>query len=220
MPMRTSALRTLGAQGNVFAIECFLDEIATERGEDPVAFRLRHFRDERARDVIRAAARRANVEARETTRHRPRRRLRPLQEHRRLLRRGRRDRGRRRYPRQETDARGRRRRSHQSRRRHQPDRGRRDPGDELGAEGARPLRPAAHHQHQLDGVSDPALQRGAGGRSRGDPAGGDRSGRRRRSRARPGHGGDRQCRVRCLGVRVRDLPITRDSLIAAMEATS
>jgi nicotinate dehydrogenase subunit B len=60
MPIRTSALRTLGAQGNVFAIESFLDELATERGEDPVAFRLRHLRDTRAQDVIRAAARRAN----------------------------------------------------------------------------------------------------------------------------------------------------------------
>jgi CO/xanthine dehydrogenase Mo-binding subunit len=59
MPVRTSALRTLGAQGNVFAIECFLDEIAAERGEDPVAFRLRHLKDERARDVVRAAAKRA-----------------------------------------------------------------------------------------------------------------------------------------------------------------
>ena len=59
MPIRTSALRTLGAQGNVFAIESFLDEIATERGEDPLAFRLRHLRDERAKDVIRAAAKRA-----------------------------------------------------------------------------------------------------------------------------------------------------------------
>src|SRR5436190_8039034 len=59
MPIRTSALRTLGAQGNVFAIESLLDEIATERGEDPVAFRLRHLRDERAKDVIRAAAKRA-----------------------------------------------------------------------------------------------------------------------------------------------------------------
>jgi len=59
MPVRTSALRTLGAQGNVFAIESFLDEIATERGEDPVAFRLRHLSDERAKDVIRAAAKRA-----------------------------------------------------------------------------------------------------------------------------------------------------------------
>jgi nicotinate dehydrogenase subunit B len=60
MPVRTSALRTLGAQGNVFAIESFLDEIATERGEDPVAFRLRHLTDERAKDVIRTAAKQAN----------------------------------------------------------------------------------------------------------------------------------------------------------------
>ena len=60
MPIRTSALRTLGAQGNVFAIESFLDELAAERGEDPVAFRLRHLTDERAKDVIRAVARRAN----------------------------------------------------------------------------------------------------------------------------------------------------------------
>jgi CO/xanthine dehydrogenase Mo-binding subunit len=40
----------------VFAIESFLDEIAAERGEDPVAFRLRHLTDERARDVVRVAA--------------------------------------------------------------------------------------------------------------------------------------------------------------------
>ena len=59
MPVRTSALRTLGGQGNIFAIESLLDEIASERGEDPVAFRLRHLRDERAKEVIRAAARRA-----------------------------------------------------------------------------------------------------------------------------------------------------------------
>lgn len=59
MPVRTSALRTLGAQGNVFAIESLLDEIAALRGEDPIAFRLRYLTDERARDVIRAAARRA-----------------------------------------------------------------------------------------------------------------------------------------------------------------
>ncbi|RXH19456.1 xanthine dehydrogenase family protein molybdopterin-binding subunit [Bradyrhizobium guangzhouense] len=59
MPVRTSALRTLGAQGNVFAIESLIDEIAGLRGEDPIAFRLRHLRDERATDVIRAVARRA-----------------------------------------------------------------------------------------------------------------------------------------------------------------
>ena len=59
MPVRTSALRTLGAQGNVFAIESFLDELAAERGEDPVEFRLRHLSDARAKDVIRSAAKRA-----------------------------------------------------------------------------------------------------------------------------------------------------------------
>ena len=60
MPVRTSALRTLGAQGNVFAIESFLDELAAERGEDPVEFRLRHLSDQRAQDVIRSVAKRAH----------------------------------------------------------------------------------------------------------------------------------------------------------------
>jgi CO/xanthine dehydrogenase Mo-binding subunit len=60
MPIRTSALRTLGGQGNVFAIESFIDELTSERGEDPVAFRLRHLRDRRAQDVIRQVARQAN----------------------------------------------------------------------------------------------------------------------------------------------------------------
>jgi CO/xanthine dehydrogenase Mo-binding subunit len=65
MPIRTSALRTLGAQGNVFAIESFLDELAAERGEDPVAFRLRHLSDPRARDVIQSVAKRSNWKPRE-----------------------------------------------------------------------------------------------------------------------------------------------------------
>ena len=60
MPVRTSALRTLGAHGNVFAIESLLDEIAFEQGEDPIAFRLRHLSDPRAREVIDRVAERAN----------------------------------------------------------------------------------------------------------------------------------------------------------------
>src|SRR3954471_3515202 len=60
MPIRTSALRTLGAQGNVFAIESFLDELAAERGVDAVAFRLRHLSDPRSREVIQSVARRAS----------------------------------------------------------------------------------------------------------------------------------------------------------------
>src|SRR5262249_47712657 len=42
------------------AIESMLDEIAATRGEDPVQLRLRHLRDERAKDVIGSVARRAN----------------------------------------------------------------------------------------------------------------------------------------------------------------
>jgi CO/xanthine dehydrogenase Mo-binding subunit len=59
MPIRTSALRTLGAFANVFAIESLMDELAVERGEDPLAFRLRHLKDARARAVLEAAAARA-----------------------------------------------------------------------------------------------------------------------------------------------------------------
>jgi len=56
MPVRVSALRTLGATTNVFAIECFIDELALAAGADPVAFRLAHLQDERAIAVIEAAA--------------------------------------------------------------------------------------------------------------------------------------------------------------------
>ena len=59
MPIRTSALRSLGAFANVFAIESFMDELAAELGEDRVAYRLKHLRDPRARAVLEAAARRA-----------------------------------------------------------------------------------------------------------------------------------------------------------------
>ena len=56
-PLRTSSLRTLGAYANVFAIESLMDESAAAAGTDPVEFRLRHLRDQRARTVIEAAAR-------------------------------------------------------------------------------------------------------------------------------------------------------------------
>jgi hypothetical protein len=56
MPIRTSALRTLGAYANVYALESFMDELALEAGIDPVAFRLRHLKNPRARAVIEAAA--------------------------------------------------------------------------------------------------------------------------------------------------------------------
>jgi nicotinate dehydrogenase subunit B len=59
-PLRSSALRSLGAHGNVFAIESFMDELAALANADPVEFRLRHLDDQRAINVIKAAAIRAN----------------------------------------------------------------------------------------------------------------------------------------------------------------
>ena len=59
MPVRVSALRTLGAYANVFAIESFMDELAAAAGLDPIEFRLRHLSDPRAKAVIDAVASKA-----------------------------------------------------------------------------------------------------------------------------------------------------------------
>jgi nicotinate dehydrogenase subunit B len=56
MPRRVSAMRGLGAYANIFAIESFMDELALQADLDPVAFRLRHMRDARARAVMELAA--------------------------------------------------------------------------------------------------------------------------------------------------------------------
>jgi CO/xanthine dehydrogenase Mo-binding subunit len=58
MPLRVSALRSLGAYMNIFSIESSMDELAQGSGADPVEFRLRHPTDPRARDVITTAAER------------------------------------------------------------------------------------------------------------------------------------------------------------------
>ena len=63
-PVRTSALRGLGALPNVFAIECFMDELAERAGVDPVAYRLSLLSDPRARHII------ADVAARSDWAHR------------------------------------------------------------------------------------------------------------------------------------------------------
>ena len=58
-PLNVSSLRSLGGFGNVFAIESFMDELAAAAGTDPVAFRMKHLKDQRGRAVIEAAMRKA-----------------------------------------------------------------------------------------------------------------------------------------------------------------
>jgi CO/xanthine dehydrogenase Mo-binding subunit len=57
MPLRVSSHRGLGAYANVFAIESFMDELARHAKADPLAFRLRHLKDPRARDALTEVAR-------------------------------------------------------------------------------------------------------------------------------------------------------------------
>lgn len=63
-PVRTSALRSLGAYFNTFAIESFMDELAEAADADPVEFRLAHLSDPRARHVLTVAAERAGWQRR------------------------------------------------------------------------------------------------------------------------------------------------------------
>jgi CO/xanthine dehydrogenase Mo-binding subunit len=58
MPLRVSALRSLGAYMNVFSIESLMDELAAAAGADPVEYRLRYLEDPRAQDVIKMTAER------------------------------------------------------------------------------------------------------------------------------------------------------------------
>ena len=67
MPLRTSTLRTLGGYTNVLAIESMVDELAMAAKVDPLDFRLRHLDDERAIEVLEAAAARADWRRRQKT---------------------------------------------------------------------------------------------------------------------------------------------------------
>jgi CO/xanthine dehydrogenase Mo-binding subunit len=53
-------MRALGAYANVFAIECFMDEIARALGEDALTFRRRHLDDARALAVLEAVTERSD----------------------------------------------------------------------------------------------------------------------------------------------------------------
>lgn len=64
VPMRTSALRALGAFANVFAIESFMDELALAAACDPLEYRIGQLTDARATGVLRAVAAQAGWKAR------------------------------------------------------------------------------------------------------------------------------------------------------------
>jgi nicotinate dehydrogenase subunit B len=57
--VRASWLRGVSALPNVFAHESYIDELACEAGVDPVEYRLRYLPDERAAELVRATAERA-----------------------------------------------------------------------------------------------------------------------------------------------------------------
>jgi nicotinate dehydrogenase subunit B len=64
MPLRGSSMRSLGGYLNVLSIESVMDDLARASAQDPVAFRLRHLEDPRARAVVELAASRFNWSAR------------------------------------------------------------------------------------------------------------------------------------------------------------
>jgi len=63
-PFFTGPLRSPVRLQNTFAHECFMDEISAQVKADPVTYRLQHLRDTRLSDVVRAAAKAANWDAR------------------------------------------------------------------------------------------------------------------------------------------------------------
>lgn len=63
-PVRTSALRGLGALPNVYAIEMLMDELAARAGRDPVAWRLALLSEKRMRACLERVAARAGWSAR------------------------------------------------------------------------------------------------------------------------------------------------------------
>ena len=62
--IRTGWLRSPAQFQQTFAMESFIDELASAAGVDPVEFRLRYIKDPRLADVLSTAARTANWESR------------------------------------------------------------------------------------------------------------------------------------------------------------
>jgi nicotinate dehydrogenase subunit B len=66
--LRVSSLRGLGSPQNTFANESFIDELAYAAGADPIEYRIRHLKDERAIAVLEAAAKLAQWSPRPASR--------------------------------------------------------------------------------------------------------------------------------------------------------
>ena len=66
--LRVSSFRGLGSPANTFANESFIDELAAGAHTDPIAFRIRHLKDERATAVLEAVAKLASWDARQSPR--------------------------------------------------------------------------------------------------------------------------------------------------------
>jgi len=70
-PFWTGPLRSPQRLQNTFAHESFMDELAARAKADPVEFRLRHLSEPRMLDVVKAAAKTANWDARPSPKPRP-----------------------------------------------------------------------------------------------------------------------------------------------------
>jgi nicotinate dehydrogenase subunit B len=62
--VRASWFRGVSALPNTFAHESYIDEVAAEAGVDPIQYRLRYLKDQRAIDLVNAVAERAGWKAR------------------------------------------------------------------------------------------------------------------------------------------------------------
>ncbi|KZK84065.1 Nicotinate dehydrogenase subunit B [Pseudovibrio sp. Ad13] len=60
MPLRVSAMRSLGAYSNHYAMESFMDEVAFNADVDPIEFRLQHLSNPRYRAIVEKVAEEAN----------------------------------------------------------------------------------------------------------------------------------------------------------------
>ena len=204
MPIRVSALRTLGAYANVFAVESFMDEMAALAKADPVAFRLAHLKDPRAKAVIEKVAAMAGWKPGEAGSLGRGRGI-GFAKYKNLahLRRGdrrRRDRSRERQGARAAGLGGRGLRAdHQSGRAEEPDRGRHHPVGELDAVRAGALRQERHPVARLGELSDHDDAGRAQGHGRTDQPAERAVARRRRRLAGPGGGGDRQRGRACDG---------------------